>query len=94
MVADRHDLGAFATARWTDFRAPFFAEAKVRVDEGFTQIDLAAVPEVLGRGVAAAQAEVLGILNFWITALTCLLWCPAPGISCTDRPLRLPHERR
>jgi hypothetical protein len=28
-VADRHDLGAFATARWTDFRAPFFAEAKV-----------------------------------------------------------------
>ncbi len=25
-VADRHDLGAFATARWTDFRAPFFAE--------------------------------------------------------------------
>jgi hypothetical protein len=35
-----------------------------------------------------------GILNFWITALTCLLCCPAPGISCTDRPLRLPHERR
>src|SRR4051812_1295215 len=28
-VADRHDFGAFATARWTDFRARFFAEAKV-----------------------------------------------------------------
>src|SRR5262245_51549153 len=28
-VADRHNLGAFATARWTDVRAPFFAEAKV-----------------------------------------------------------------
>src|SRR5437667_7721807 len=28
-VDDRHDLGAFAAARWTDRSAPFFAEAKV-----------------------------------------------------------------
>jgi hypothetical protein len=26
-VADRHDLGAFAAARWTDRSAPFFAPA-------------------------------------------------------------------
>ena len=45
------DLGAFATARWTDFSAPFFAEGEGRVDEGFTEIDLAAVPEVLGEAL-------------------------------------------
>jgi hypothetical protein len=31
-VDDRHDLGAFAAARWTDRSAPFFAEAKVMRD--------------------------------------------------------------
>jgi hypothetical protein len=28
-VADRHDFGAFAAARWTDCSAPFFAPAYV-----------------------------------------------------------------
>src|SRR6185295_18654903 len=30
------------------FQGPFFRRGEGRVDEGFTQIDLAAVPEVLG----------------------------------------------
>jgi len=33
------------------FQGPFFRRGEGRVDEGFTQIDLAAVPEVLGEAL-------------------------------------------
>ena len=56
-VDDRHDLGAFAAARWTDRSAPFFAEAKVASTKASLRSILPLLKSPMAIGTAARSKE-------------------------------------
>ncbi len=50
-VADRHDLASLTALSRANGSAPFFGPGESGIDEGFGQIDLAAVPQVFGESL-------------------------------------------
>ena len=50
-VADRHDLASLTASSRANGSAPFFCPGERGVDEGFGQIDLAAVSQVFGESL-------------------------------------------
>ena len=66
------------------FQGPFFRRGEGRVDEGFTQIDLAAVPEVLGEALQQ-PIEAARALPELEAAMASLVPRPAAPIRATAR---------
>src|SRR4029078_4751638 len=70
---------------------PFFRRGDGRVDKGFTQIDLAAVPEVLGEALQQ-PIEAARALRELEATMASLVRRMRDGRSCHGAPVRKTHR--
>ena len=93
-VADRHDLGALATACWTDRSAPFFAEAKVASTKASLRSIFPRGRGGLRRGAAAAGPSDPSAARVESDGGRSGRADSAPAGRAMERPCAAPRARR